>query len=493
MHALAHASRVDADVMLTSIRAIIYAAFVFSGTELLPSQTAFLERLPIDVRTALRILDLEPDYTLYACCRSCFALYPPDLTARGDQSRYPLKCTHRPAPSAPMCGEILTKENADGEKKPIKSFAMQNINSWIAQLLCRPGVEEMISESWKKPSGDRVNDMMQAPAVQRFLGPDNHTLFSVQGPSSYNLVFALFVDWFNPYGNKAAGKSHSVGGIYMTCLNLPPIVRHKPEYMFLVGIIPGPREPSLEQINHFLGALVDSLLVLWHRGIFLNKTATHLSGCLVHAAMIPLICDLPGLRKTAGMMGISADTHYCGYCDLSKKDANDLSKHFSARRKTHAEHYQHAKEWKDAQTVKDREAILKKYGVRWSELLRLPYWDVTRFSVVDAMHNLYLGELKHHCMVVWGIDVKGKPSDAKVHKPHDSDLQRYWLERVVEGIRSGSVSAVARARRGYIVAVANLNGVNPASASMVKKDYIVALISWVSSAPFFLTTILMHK
>jgi hypothetical protein len=36
-------------------------------------------------------------------------------------------------------------------------------------------------------------------------------------------------------------------------------------------------------------------------------------------------------------------------------------------------------------TLADREKIFTKYGTRWSELWRLPYWDPSRQLVVDAM------------------------------------------------------------------------------------------------------------
>ena len=34
------------------------------------------------------------------------------------------------------------------------------------------------------------------------------------------------------------------------------------------------------------------------------------------------------------------------------------------------------------------------YGARYSELLRLPYFDCIRFTIVDPMHNLFLGTAK---------------------------------------------------------------------------------------------------
>ena len=40
------------------------------------------------------------------------------------------------------------------------------------------------------------------------------------------------------------------------------------------------------------------------------------------------------------------------------------------------------------------------YGVRYSELLRLPYFDCIRFTVIDPTHNLFLGTARH-VMETW--------------------------------------------------------------------------------------------
>ncbi|KIO12088.1 hypothetical protein M404DRAFT_101716, partial [Pisolithus tinctorius Marx 270] len=66
------------------------------------------------------------------------------------------------------------------------------------------------------------------------------------------LVFSLAVDGFNPFGMKIAKGTSSVTGIYMACLNLPPDICYDMDKMYLVGVIPGPKKPSLEQINNFL-------------------------------------------------------------------------------------------------------------------------------------------------------------------------------------------------------------------------------------------------
>ena len=62
-----------------------------------------------------------------------------------------------------------------------------------------------------------------------------------------------------------------------------------------------------------------------------------------------------------------------------------------------------AEEWLAAPSKVDRDIIFKRTGVRWSELLRLSYWDPTRFIVVDAMHNLFLNLVKYHIEHVVGL------------------------------------------------------------------------------------------
>jgi hypothetical protein len=64
----------------------------------------------------------------------------------------------------------------------------------------------------------------------------------------------------------------------MGLLNLPPSLWYKAENMYLVGIIPGPREPALKENNHFLWPVVDFFLPSWKDGIWFTKTINHTAG-----------------------------------------------------------------------------------------------------------------------------------------------------------------------------------------------------------------------
>ena len=65
-----------------------------------------------------------------------------------------------------------------------------------------------------------------------------------------------------------------------------------------------------------------------------------------------------------------------------------------------SEHRRQAINYTQAQTKSEQKLIESEYGIRYSALLELPYFDPIRFAVVDPMHNLYLGSGKH-AIQVW--------------------------------------------------------------------------------------------
>ncbi|OCH84866.1 hypothetical protein OBBRIDRAFT_698606, partial [Obba rivulosa] len=170
---------------------------------------------------------------------------------------------------------------------------------------------------------------------------------------------------------------------------------------------------------------VDDLLVFWNSGVFYSGTASYPAGRNVRAAIIPLVADLVAARQVAGMASHSAE-HFCSACYLKLEDISNLDKTTWPTRDTHT-HRVNAEQWRDAQSFAKQETIFKETGIRWSELLRLPYWDPIRFTVIDSMHNLYLGLLKTHCREIWGISTKESDGEeSKAHqapeRPPDSEM-----------------------------------------------------------------------
>ena len=85
-------------------------------------------------------------------------------------------------------------------------------------------------------------------------------------------------------------------------MNFPRSLRYKRENILLVGIIPGPHEPS-HDINSYLDPLVKEVLYFWD-GIHLDVHGCHKA--LVRFALLCLACDLPAGRKVGGFLGHSA-------------------------------------------------------------------------------------------------------------------------------------------------------------------------------------------
>ncbi|KAF8155108.1 hypothetical protein K438DRAFT_2026517 [Mycena galopus ATCC 62051] len=59
------------------------------------------------------------------------------------------------------------------------------------------------------------------------------------------------------------------------------------------------------------------------------------------------------------------------------------------------------KEYLKCTTKSARDAFVKKYATRWSELHRLPYFNLCEMIVIDPMHNLFLGVVKTHFYHIW--------------------------------------------------------------------------------------------
>ncbi|KAI0067506.1 hypothetical protein BV25DRAFT_1867919 [Artomyces pyxidatus] len=167
-----------------------------------------------------------------------------------------------------------------------------------------------------------------------------------------------------------------------------------------------------------LKPLVDDLLRLWKPGVYLSQTASYPLGRLVRCALIPLVCDLPALRKVAGYMG-HGGRFPCSFCRISNEHAHSNFDYSSWDRHSWGEHLATAIRWRDAASEKEQQDLFEEHGIRWSELLRLPYWDVTKYSVLDSMHNLFLGDFKRHCKNIWHMtsDLEADTPETDVPNP----------------------------------------------------------------------------
>src|ERR1700678_2018376 len=108
---------------------------------------------------------------------------------------------------------------------------------------------------------------------------------------------------------------------------------------------------------------------------------------------------------------LPAVNHFCAICCCTRKEHGYGNIDCDMwRRRTNAKCRAYAESFRAAESEEEREAVFNASGLRWSELLRLPYFDPARFVVVDAMHNLFLGLIQEHFQGILGIRL-AKDSD----------------------------------------------------------------------------------
>ncbi|KNZ57799.1 hypothetical protein VP01_2069g1 [Puccinia sorghi] len=161
-------------------------------------------------------------------------------------------CVHIQQPSAPR----------PHHTNPASLFVIQDFNNWLEWLLNLPEVEAWISGWPQEPLSELpIVDYHQSNACKKlYCQTQSNILLSTS--SHLQLAFTLFVDWYNPLGNKLSGKQHSMGVLALTCLNLPCSVCSKPCFTYLAGLIPSPNQPDMVTITNLLRLLVDKLLEL---------------------------------------------------------------------------------------------------------------------------------------------------------------------------------------------------------------------------------------
>lgn len=366
----------------------------------------------------VRLLALEPKARSFVCCPKCFCLY--------DAGSASYTCINLNRPGDEPCGRPLWADGRGNISVPIREYLMQIPGEWLARFYARPGIEALLDRKPSDPkrSSNLMCDIWDAPVLRDFKDHRGRPFFDGPGTES-RLVFSLNMDGFNPFMNKQAGKMVSVCGVYLVCLNLPPEIRHRTENVLLVGVIPGPSTPSLHQINHILKPLIDEFLVLWEQGLYLMRTPKHPGGRRVRAAIIPLVCDLPAARQMAGLGG-HMFRYFCSECRLQRDDIDELDASKWPRRSL-LEHREAALRWQSATTGEEQYKEFQKNGIRWSEMLRLPYWDPTQYVVIDSMHCFYLGLFHRHVREVWGMNAVSPDSDGPTFKtqvPNKEEMAR---------------------------------------------------------------------
>ncbi|MBW0588911.1 hypothetical protein O181_128626 [Austropuccinia psidii MF-1] len=204
------------------------------------------------------------------------------------------------------------------------------------------------------------------------------------------LALSIYVDWFNAHGNST--RLAKIGPIMLICLNLTPSGRLKPENVYVAGIIPGPKEPTSLQLNYLLMPLIKECKELW-QGYHFSPTSTGPSGSFICVAILTAIADVVAMHKLTGFISHSGN-HFCNFCTIHKAQIKEIGPQFHYML-SYQNHKSTIAKWL-WETPKQQQEIFSEYGVQYSILKDLLYWDAAIIVNLEIMHNLLLGISNDH-------------------------------------------------------------------------------------------------
>ena len=361
---------------------------------------------PSSLYMAKKTLGIFTKIIKYAACNKCHKLY--DINEISNKTEIPT-CSFINYPNHSIerfrekCNNPLVKKidsNNHQIFRPIMTFPLVDIRQQLTLFFGRKNFE-ISCRKWavRKNETGALFDIYDGMIWKSFTGDSSVKPFFTKECADTHIGLMLNMDWFQPYIN----SQYSVGVIYAVICNLPRSERFKPYNILTLAVIPGPKEPKLHEINHYLYPIINQLNQLWD-GYYI-KTYENNIGRFVRGAIIGCSNDVPAARKLCGFISARIACYRC------HKSANfvgnqpnfggfaDFDEWF-VERDIHVIR-EKASEWKKCTTKDSRRAHVSQYHVRWSEIYRLPYFNSVRFCVVDPMHCLFLGVAKWIVTKLW--------------------------------------------------------------------------------------------
>ena len=396
----------------------------------------------------------------YAVCPTCSALYLLKnciVQENGhDESRL---CNFIRYPNHPhhsrrkKCNTILLKRVKVGNKSklvPRKLFVYHSIIHGLKKILYREGLvgkcEHWRFRSSSIPSGT-YSDIYEGNVWKEHQFIEGQPFLSNPG----NLSLMLNIDWFNPYDH----TPYSAGVVYFVVQNLPRNERFKLENVIIAGLIPGPVEPKRD-VNSYLAPIVDDLKQLF-KGISFANSNTYSGISCIRAILSCVSCDLPATRKVCGFYNFNA-LKGCSKCLKEFKTNGFGSKpDYSGfnvdewEERNYEEQLRIVNSAKAASTASAQLVLEQTYGARYSELLRLSYFNVVRHHVIDPMHNLFLGIAKHTVGVWKELKIITDKDFETIQERVDQMNPPPKVGRIPRKIQSGFFSITADEWKNWIV------------------------------------------
>ena len=344
---------------------------------------------------------LSQKFKKLVVCYKCHSIYNfSECVERCGVSTRSRKCSSREHKnSSRKCDHVLLKtvELSRGNTvlRPFKVYCYRSLASSLQRLLqCQAFVSCIESWRLRQEATATLSDIYDGQLWKDFMYFEDAPFLACP----YSLALAMNIDWFQPY----KWTESSVGAIYLTVMNLPYHLRFKREFVILAGIIPGPREPKRD-VNSYLRPLISELLDLWN-GMPMEVIGEDKKRN-IRCALICVACDMPASRKTCGFLGHTAKLG-CNKCkkvftgSIGNKNYSGFDRE-NWESRSNLDHRSCIATISQSRNQTERNQLESELGCRYSVLLDLPYFDPVRMTVIDPMHNLFLGTAKYLIKNVW--------------------------------------------------------------------------------------------
>ncbi|KAG1798307.1 uncharacterized protein BJ212DRAFT_1204784, partial [Suillus subaureus] len=123
-------------------------------------------------------------------------------------------------------------------------------------------------------------------------------------------------------------------------------------------------------------------------------------GQLVHLILGAVVCGKPAAHKIGGFASHS-HTNLCTACWITQADKARVA----TFEQTNLQQCKLGEKYQQLTTPTTCKNFVKDYATCYTQLSRLPYFNLVNQVVIDPMHNLFLGLIKMHFYNIW---VQGK-------------------------------------------------------------------------------------
>ncbi|MBW0475999.1 hypothetical protein O181_015714 [Austropuccinia psidii MF-1] len=210
------------------------------------------------------------------------------------------------------------------------------------------------------PEGSPKCDIWDGLVWRHFTGTGNihdPPFMSIPGA----LAFPIYVEWFNAHGKSTRNHPWSKGA-NCASIELPFNATHRGS------------QRAMERLS----------------------LCTHLNRSFRifnRVAILTAIADVAAMHKLTGFISHSGN-HFCNFCTFQKAQIVEIGPQFHYTR-SYQNHNSTIEKWVWV-SPQQRQGNVSEYGVQYSILEDLLYWDATRIVNLDIMHNLILGIVKDY-------------------------------------------------------------------------------------------------